>query len=142
MRWRDRSPQSPPFLMKSILIPASNNGMTFVKVGNSWVHPTIDDMEKVRDWVMTHKNVWAERKKLKDILGLDIKIKIFPQIKSNNQYVWLIANAQNEDYFYAKEDTKIWLDVFGEESNDPDFVVFIWGGLIIKRLNKVLVPFL
>lgn len=126
-----------------MIIPASHDGLTIVKIGNSWVRPTTQDMESIRDWVISHKDTWfLERKKLKKIFGYTIKVKPFPKIVSNTEYVWLIKQPDNNSYFYDEKDVENWKKVFNEVYGDPNFILFVWGGLTVQRINKVLVPFL
>lgn len=129
--------------MKSMIIPASNNGLMIVKIGNNWVHPTAKDMESIRDWVVSHRDNWLpERKKLKQMFGYNIKVQAFPTLKSTKEYVWLIKNSDEHLYFYTEQDVENWKKVFGESVDDPDFILFVWGGLSIQRISKVLIPFL
>jgi hypothetical protein len=129
--------------MKPMIIPASNNELLIVKIGNNWVHPSVKDMESIRDWVVSRRDNWLpERKKLKHMFGYNIKIQAFPILKSTKEYVWLIKNSDEHQYFYTEEDVQSWRKAFDEQADDPDFVLFVWGGLTIQRISKILIPFL
>lgn len=133
-----------PSFMHSIIVPAFNQRVTLVKIGSSWVYPTMEEMESIRDWVMLNKNKWlSERKQLTKKFGHTIKIKVFPGTNPNNEYVWLINRADSSiDSCWSEEDAKTWKEVFQESADDPGFILFVWGGYSIKRINKILIPFL
>lgn len=129
--------------MKSMIIPASHNGLLIVRIGSNLVHPTTKDMESIRDWVTSHRDSWLpERKKLKRMFGYNIKVQVFPTLKSTKEYVWLIKNSDEHLYFYDEKDVQNWTQVLNGGADDPDFILFVWGGLTIQRMSKVLVPFI
>lgn len=123
-----------------IIIPSSNDQITFIRIGNLIHRPTLEDMNDIREWVDDHKDVWPDcKKELPNIFGYDIKVKIFPKLDSNRKYVWLIGD--NLDWYPANQDEiESWKGIFAESIGDPDFKIFVWGGLSIKRINRNLVP--
>ena len=129
--------------MNSILVPVSNGPITFVRIGNSYNYPSIDDMEAIRKWVMDHRKVWLNhRKELPRLFGYDIKVRFWSTVTSDKSYMALINRADPDvESYWSQEDVQAWKDVFEESADDPDFIVFVWGGLSIKRFNKILVPF-
>lgn len=141
---RVQIPNDPPYIMNSIIIPAYNKQTTFVRIGNSWHCPTVKDMEDIRDWVKCHKDSWlARRKELPKLFGYDIKVKIFPILNPDNEYVWLLKRVNSDcKGAWSLEDIQNWKNVFSDSIEDPDFIIFVWGGVSIKKLNKFLMPFL
>jgi len=113
--------------MNSMIIPASYNKLIIVKIGNSMVCPTIQDVEFIRDWIISNRDTWLpERKKLRRFFGYDVKIKCFPEINSNKEFVRLIKQSDESNkysYFFNEQDIKDWTEVFNEADNQ-DFILF------------------
>lgn len=125
--------------MNSLIFPASNHQTTIISVGDYFHIPTTKDFLNIRNWFNDGRQDSFYSKEISD--SFKIQSKVWEAKQTPNKYVWMVTSS-HPDWTFSERDTIYYQELFNQAIDDKDDIVFIWGAILIKRINKNLVPFL
>jgi hypothetical protein len=121
--------------MHSFICPSGHHEATIIYVGDSSYRPTHHDLSFIRDKINENRDLLNS---IYEWYSGTVTVQIIPASDPDKEYVYLMTC----EYEYFKEDIKSYQDIFKDSINDPSWLVFTHNLIDIKRINKVLLPFL
>jgi hypothetical protein len=125
--------------MNRMILPATGNSFIVCKVGTFGSNTTLKHIEDIKRWA--DKNMFSAKNwptKIKELFGQDISLEGFPKISGD--YVYIVECDQSCSI--DDEILKQWKHGLDLANYEKDCILYIWGGYSLKRINKILVPFL
>ena len=131
--------------MKDIIFPASRNQITAVILGEKYIWPSIKNIEDIRNWILSNLDrgptIFNEIPK---IFGIKTEAIVYPAIcdEDATEYVLWFSGVNGHGVEPDKayyEDLK---NISKESFDDNNLIVYLYGGVRLQRINKILVPFI
>ena len=121
--------------MYSFFCPSGNLPCIVIYVGDATYRPDFNDLKFIRDKLEENRDALDT---IRNWYPGTVRIQFIPEGSSDKEYVYMFSCP----YEYAEEDIKSYQEIFKESVNDPNYIIFTHHQVDIKRIGKVLLPFL
>lgn len=121
--------------MYSFICPSGNLPCIVIYVGDANYRPDLNDLKFIRDRL-------EEDRSFLDTIHQwypgTARIQFIPESAPDKEYVYMLSCP----YEYDEQDIKSYQELFKESIDDPNYLIFTHYQVDIKRIGKVLLPFL
>jgi len=119
--------------------PISYRRFSVITIGhdNTWRIAT-GEMEQIRDWFLDHKDNYEQAfKECPYTFNYNLSLEIFPTGSPDQEYVLLVEYEGMHN-----SDEKVWKSLLERSQEDDNFILFTIPEIKVRRINKVLLPFI
>lgn len=121
--------------MYSFICPSGNLPCIVIYVGDASYSPDVNDLTFIRDKLEENRSLLDT---IHEWYPGTVQVQFIPECSPDREYVYMF----NCLYEYAEEDIKSYQELFKKSINDPNYIIFTHCQIEIKRIGKVLLPFL
>ena len=124
--------------MHSFVCQSSYFKITILKVGDGTFHPSIKDLENIKEYLEKDTSLISS---INDWCKIPLEVQIIPESSNDKEYVYYCTS--DDDYFRpSDDDIKNYQECFKEGLYDNNFIIYTYYPIDIKRISKALLPFI